>query len=157
MEVAIRKFSVGQCVYARVKGHPPWPGIITEMKKNKVKVVYFNWRNEFNWLGLKKITPIGLAANVIEANYERNVKFKGAVDEMNLVIGAIINQRKKPSDTRSDFQEKNPVKPIIYLKLLTKSEIDLIVENLKKENKKNKKSGICVSENANDCLKQSDG
>lgn len=139
MEIAIRNFAVGHCVYAKIKGHPSWPGIVTEIKKNKAKVVYFNWHNQFNWVGFKKITPIGLAANIVQTNYKKNIHFKRAVDEMNIVIDSVIKERKVASNVQSGFQEKNPLNPVVRLKLLTKNEIVSIVDDLKEKNKNKNK------------------
>lgn len=136
MEVAIRKFAVGHCVYGKIKGYPPWPGIITELQKTKAKVVYFNWQNQFNWIGLKKIMPITSAAKINEKNYHRNQHFKRAVDEMNHVIGSIVDERRVKSGKQPDLKEKNSVNPVIYLKLLSKDEIQSIKDGLKKKNKR---------------------
>lgn len=136
MEVAIRNFIVGHCVYAKIKGFPSWPGVITELKKSKAKVNYFNWHNQYNWIGLKKLTPIASATEIVNRNYNRNPNFKRAVDEMNLVIGSTIENRKVKSGKRPELKEKNLLKPVIYLKSLSKSEIKSIVDDLKMKNKR---------------------
>lgn len=50
MELAVRKFSVGEIVFVKIKGYPPWPSTITQFIKNRVKVVFFGWREQ--WLVL---------------------------------------------------------------------------------------------------------
>lgn len=138
MEVAIRDFAVGQCVFAKIKGYPSWPGLITQLDKKKAKVVYFNWHNQFNWIGFKKLTPIASAAKIHEQNYDRNARFKRAVDEMNLILGSLAKERMQKSSKQPALKEKNPLYPVVYLKKLTKDEIASIIDGLKKQNKKNK-------------------
>lgn len=42
-QLALRKFYVGQAVYAKIKGYPPWPALITQMPTiKKARVQYFN-------------------------------------------------------------------------------------------------------------------
>lgn len=44
MQVAERKFFVGQVVLAKIKGYPPWPGTIVRIVENRLaEVVYFGW------------------------------------------------------------------------------------------------------------------
>lgn len=47
MELAERKFSLGEIVFAKIKGYPPWPSTITQFIKNNVKVVFFGWREQW--------------------------------------------------------------------------------------------------------------
>lgn len=136
MEVAIREFAVGHCVYAKIKGYPPWPGLITELDKSKAKVAYFNWHDQFNWIGLKKLTPVASAAKINDKNYNRNARFKRAVDEMNQILGTIVKERKQKSSKRPALQEKKLPNPVVCLKKLSKEEIASIVDDLKKKNKK---------------------
>lgn len=89
----MRKFFVGQLVLAKIKGYPPWPGLITEIDRSRAKVVYFNWQNPYNWIGFKKITLASSAANIIEQHYDRNIAFAGAVNEMRQIASSILDKR----------------------------------------------------------------
>lgn len=93
MEIAVRQFFVGQLVLAKIKGYPPWPGLITEIDRSRAKVVYFNWHNQYNWIGFKKITLASSAANIIEQHYDRNIAFAGAVNEMRQIANSILDKR----------------------------------------------------------------
>jgi hypothetical protein len=43
MDCAIIKYTVGQVVYAKLKGYPPWPALITNFPRNGIaRVSYFN-------------------------------------------------------------------------------------------------------------------
>lgn len=50
MALAIRNFTVGQLVYTKIVGFPPWPSCIIDFKHKdgeKLAVVrYFGWKNE---------------------------------------------------------------------------------------------------------------
>lgn len=93
MEVAVRSFFVGQLVYAKIKGYPPWPGVISSLDGSRAKVVYFNWNKRFNWIGFKKLTPVISAKKVRDQYYGRNVKFTGAVDEMERLANFVVERR----------------------------------------------------------------
>lgn len=47
MELAERKFSIGDIVFAKIKGYPPWPSTVTQFIKNRVKIVFFGWREQW--------------------------------------------------------------------------------------------------------------
>lgn len=50
MALSERKFEVGQLVYTKLTGYPPWPSCIIDIKsqnqKTKAVVRYFGWKNE---------------------------------------------------------------------------------------------------------------
>lgn len=93
MELSVRRFFIGQLVFAKIKGYPPWPGLIIEIDKCRAKAVYFNWRNQYNWIGFEKITPAASAAAIVAQHYSTNIQFRRAVDELNLMANSILQQR----------------------------------------------------------------
>lgn len=96
MKISVQ-FFVGQLVYAKVKGYPAWPAFISEIDRNRAKVIYFNWQNECNWLGFAKLMPMSAAREIVERHYDKNVKFRGAVDEMQRIMTSVtIDRGKKP-------------------------------------------------------------
>lgn len=109
MEISVR-FFVGQLVFAKIKGYPPWPGFISEIDGNRAKVTYFNWQNQFNWIGFKKLLPAHAANEIVERYYTKNVSFRGAVNEMQRLAEFVSNERlKKPIDAP---QIQNPVQVV---------------------------------------------
>lgn len=50
MALAERKFTIGQLVYTKIVGYPPWPSSIINIKeengKTKAVVRYFGWNSE---------------------------------------------------------------------------------------------------------------
>lgn len=50
MALANRKFEIGQLVYTKIVGFPPWPSCIIDIKsendETKAVVRYFGWKNE---------------------------------------------------------------------------------------------------------------
>lgn len=61
MEVALRSFFVGQLVYAKIKGHPPWPAVISSIDGSRAKVFYFNWNKQFNLGWIQKTNTRSLS------------------------------------------------------------------------------------------------
>lgn len=43
MDVARRIFRVGECVYAKQKKFPPWPGTILALHGRRAKIRFFGW------------------------------------------------------------------------------------------------------------------
>lgn len=72
MEVSLR-FYVSEFVFAKIKG------FISEIEGYRAKVVYFNWRNQFNWIGLKKLLRVSAANEIVERYYKKNITFRGAI------------------------------------------------------------------------------
>lgn len=127
MDIAIIKFSVGQIVFAKIKGYPPWPAVITALPKDKncAKVTYFN-SGQCSELSYKKLTPFHAAGSIIERHLNRNKGFTRAYLEMKLV--AEKNTKKKPT-------KRTHKQPKIFVKLLSKDEISKIQADLKKQKK----------------------
>lgn len=50
MALAERQFEVGQLVYTKITGFPPWPSCIVDIKtideKTKAIVRYFGWNDD---------------------------------------------------------------------------------------------------------------
>lgn len=50
MALAKRKFEIGQIVYTKIAGYPPWPSCIIDIKpkngKTKAFVRYFGWNSD---------------------------------------------------------------------------------------------------------------
>lgn len=49
MALIERKFVVGQFVYTKIRGYPPWPSCVIDIPndgKKKAVVRYFGWSNE---------------------------------------------------------------------------------------------------------------
>lgn len=49
MALSERKFVIGQIVYTKIKGYPPWPSCIINIRDertSKVVVRYFGWNND---------------------------------------------------------------------------------------------------------------
>lgn len=50
MALAERKFDVGQLVYTKITGYPPWPSCIINFRqendKTKAVVRYFGWNSD---------------------------------------------------------------------------------------------------------------
>lgn len=47
MEVSERIFRIGYFVYAKMKGSPPWPAHILEIRVRMARVRFFAWNNEW--------------------------------------------------------------------------------------------------------------
>lgn len=149
MECATIQFTVGQLVYAKLKGYPPWPAVITHFPRNRIaRVIYFNSKK---WLVLhllvkflfhiylifrfrsnlsfKKLTPYHAGKTIEQRYLRRNVGFTKAYNEMKIVL----NKNEK----------NNAYKPQIKLQRLTAENIIKIKLSLKDGNqsKKNLRNG----------------
>lgn len=72
MALAAQQFTVGQAVYAKIKGYPPWPAVITHLPPNRkiARVMYFN-SGEVNDLSFKRLTPFHAGIGIVQANIGR--------------------------------------------------------------------------------------
>lgn len=79
MELERVKFSVGQAVYAKLKGYPPWPAFISHIPKNRkiARVQYFN-SGQWNDLSFEKLTPFHAGANIASKYFAKNIAFTKA-------------------------------------------------------------------------------
>lgn len=109
MEIAIQKFNVGQVVFGKTKGYPPWPAVITSLPKgrNIAKIAYFN-SGQCSELSVKKLTPYHAATNIIRRYANKNHAFTKALQEMQLVA-----QKNKKKDTTKKYH----VEPRIVIKI----------------------------------------
>lgn len=113
-------FSVGQVVYAKLKGYPPWPAVITFIPKGRkvAKVLYFN-SGQCSELSFAKLTPVHAAKNIELKYLNKNIGFTKAFNEMVLVMGQA--EKKKEKELR------------VNLRKLTPSEIKHIQNGLKRK------------------------
>lgn len=136
MDIATINYIVGQVVFGKLKGYPPWPAVITALPNNKkvARIMYFN-SGQYSELSFKKLTPYHSAAAIIQRHLNRNVGFTKAYHEMELVAEA--NKRKEAPDGRIKKKVKKPVKkqthqvPLLIIKILSKDEILKIQMDLK--------------------------
>lgn len=145
MDIAQIQYTVGQVVYGKIKGYPPWPAVIAALKnKNVAKITYFN-SGECSELSFKKLTPYHAAGKVVERYLNKNRGFSKAYHEMEIVV----NSRKKTNTDeeegkKKETEEKQTYKqPKVIIKLLSKDEILKIQRDLKKTKKKRDISGRC--------------
>lgn len=122
MELAEVKFVVGQAVYAKLKGYPPWPAIITHIPKNRkiARVQYFN-SSQWSELSFVKLTPFHAGKQIVEKYIDKNRPFTKAFHEMRM----IVERSKKVENFNS-----NQI-PKIIIRLLTPIEIKSIQKELK--------------------------
>lgn len=121
MALVLQKFTVGQVVYAKIKGYPPWPGVITHMPtEKKARVLYFNWNGEHNDLSIKKLTSFHAGRNIEQKYLNRNAQFTKAFHEMLLMVEAPIVEPQ---------QNKKQIR--IVLRQLTPADIKQIKSELK--------------------------
>lgn len=85
MELTKVKFTVGQLVYGKLKGYPPWPALITKIQKNIATIVYFNANQQYSNISFNKLTPYHAGRKIVERYYNRDNKFSKAYDEMEVV------------------------------------------------------------------------
>lgn len=133
MELTKIRFTIGQMVYGKLRGYPPWPGVITEIDEEKAKVVYFNWNSQFSYLHFNKLTPYHAGRRIVNVHYGRNKKFTKAYDEMEYVVQLKSEQQKKRREEKS-----SPKKPMIILQRLSGIDIKNIKRELKQESAKRK-------------------
>lgn len=133
MEIAVPKYTVGQIVFGKLKGYPPWPAVVTGLPKgrNIANITYFN-SGQCSSMSFKKLTPYHAANKIIGRYKNKNVGFTKALSEMELVA---IKQKKieKKKPNTQNFR--------IVVKLLSKSEILKIQNDLKKSAKE--RDGRC--------------
>lgn len=131
MDIAIIKYTVGQIVFGKIKGYPPWPAVITALPKgNKLaKIAYFN-SGECSELSFKKITPYHAADKIVERYLNKNQGFTKAYFEMQLVAEKEA-KKKTTKPTKQTYKQ-----PKLILKLLSKDEILKIQGDLKKKKKR---------------------
>lgn len=123
-QLAVRNFSVGQVVYAKIKGYPPWPAIITHMPTaKKARVTYFN-SGQHNDLSIEKLTSLRAGIEIERKYYGKNHAFTKAFNEMQVVAQATVKKKEK--------------KPQIIVHLLSPDEIKRIQSDLKKNKKPTK-------------------
>lgn len=50
MALSVRKFQIGQIVYTKIQGYPPWPSCVVDFKhengETKAVVRYFGWNSD---------------------------------------------------------------------------------------------------------------
>lgn len=149
MEIAQIKYTVGQLVFGKLKGYPPWPAVVTGLVKNRnmAKIIYLN-SGQCSELSFKKLTPYGAAKKIIDRHLNKNRGFTRAYQEMEL-LAAESHEKKIAEDEEKketkkaedeDKEERKVIKksPKVIIKLLTKEEIMVIQKNLKKKKKKNR-------------------
>lgn len=133
MKLAKIKFVVGQLVYGKVRGYPPWPARVTEINKNVAKIVYFNWNNQFSKISFDKITPYHSSQRILLQHYGRNTKFSKAVDEMEFVYRSQLEQQQQ---RRREKEERKKWMPSVIVRRLSPLDIKKIKGELKKNKKK---------------------
>lgn len=129
MELELVKFDVGQVVYAKIKGFPPWPSIVTHIPKNRkvARVQYFN-SSQWNELSFQKLTPFHAGRIIAQKYLHKNRAFTRAFHEMQMVM----EKAKKVENTTREI-------PKIVLRRLTPIEIKQIQNDLKAKPKPTKK------------------
>lgn len=138
MDIAVIQYTVGQMVFGKLKGYPPWPAVITALKnKNVAKITYFN-SGQCSELSFKKLTPYHGAGKIVERYLNKNRGFTKAFQEMELVA----NSHKKTGTEGEKGKKKELEKeetykqPELIIELLSKDQISTIQRNLKKMKKK---------------------
>lgn len=142
MECALIHYEIGQVVYAKLKGYPPWPALITHFPRNGMaRVLYFN-SPSWSDLSLNKLTPFHAGKHIEERYLRRNKAFSKAFDEMMVVltIAGGEQQKIKPKNPK-----KNEPKPQILLHRLSEEDIKKIKLDLKFNGRSKKKlrNGRC--------------
>lgn len=131
MEIAVQNFTVGQIVFGKLKGYPPWPSVITALPKGKnvAQIKYFN-SGQSSILSIKKLTPYNAAGDIIVRYANKNKGFTKALREMEMVA----KKEKKVDET---VTKKYRLEPRVIIKLLSQSEISEIQRSLKMHSKEN--------------------
>lgn len=140
MEIAIQKYAVGQVVFGKIKGYPPWPAVITALPKGRhiACITYFN-SGECSELSFKKLTPYHSAEKVIKKYANKNIGFTKALKEMELVA----KKQNKKDEEKKNTTKKYRLEPQVIIKLLSKAEISEIQRSLKRTKKKRDYFGRC--------------
>lgn len=98
-------FDVGQVVFAKIKGYPPWPAIITYLPtKTKARVLYFN-SGKTNDLSFEKLTPFHAGKYIEEKYRNRNVGFTKAFEEMLLIMQ--VSEKKNKTTKKKEKNNRN--------------------------------------------------
>lgn len=96
--LAERKFEVGQMVYTKIVGYPPWPSCIVELTvRDNVQVAvvrYFGWNSDRSYAPLNKLTPLAAEQPILKKFYSKQKMFTKAVDQMKKIIQNIENDTK---------------------------------------------------------------
>ena len=100
MELAKLRFSVGQMVYGKLKGYPPWPALITKIEKNIATIVYFNANQQYSNISFSKLTPYHAGHKIVDKYYGRDKKFSKAFDEMQLVLDVQLKKKQEEKNTK---------------------------------------------------------
>lgn len=149
MELQKLRFTVGQMVYGKLKGYPPWPAVITKIEKNMAKIVYFNANKEFSTISFNKLTPFHAGGKIVEKYHDRNLKFTKAYNEMRAMLQIKMkdqSQERKKMEKSKQKSEKKQIEPSknlrqncsIILDGLTPNQITEVQRKLKQnESKKN--------------------
>lgn len=121
MELVTLKYTVGQVVYAKIKGYPPWPAIITHIPRDRniARVQYFN-SGQWNELSFTKLTPFHAAQNIVSKYFGKNRPFTKAFQEMQMVMDKAKKEENSTNTT-----------PKIILHQLTLTEMEEIKRDLK--------------------------
>lgn len=131
MALVEQKFVAGQVVYAKIKGYPPWPAIVTHMPtEKKARVQYFN-SGQWNEISIAKLTPFHAGRHIENQYLNRNAGFTKAYQEMLLMLKVLQEKAEKKCEKTAR----------IVLHQLTPADIKKIKSDLKaKASKKEKKS-----------------
>lgn len=145
MALAELTFTVGQVVYAKLKGYLPWPALITHIpKKTIARVAFFN-STQWSELSFKKLIPYhsGDAKAIVNKHLNRNAAFTKAHCEM-----LFVTNQSKPKVTPTKAEEKietksksKPQHPRIILDRLSVEAIKELQEKLSKKKSKHFRKG----------------
>lgn len=86
MALVKHQFEIGQIVYAKQKGYPPWPSMVAEKKNNTYKVVFFGWNQQWVYINGSNITNCAHAGGIIQKYFDKNKKFTAAEIEKNSFV-----------------------------------------------------------------------
>lgn len=145
MEIAKINYTVGQIVFGKIKGYPPWPAVVTELPKGKnvAKILYFN-SGQYSVLSFKKLTPYHAAGFIVERHLDKNRGFTKAYREME-IVAMQSRKEKRANENNTDKNELNKTAqkkkniyktPKVIIKLLSKDEILKIQNDLAKKKKR---------------------
>lgn len=88
--LAVRKFEIGQLVYTKITGFPPWPSCIIDIKEkngvDEAEVRYFGWNSDKSYVPFQKLTPITAEKAILNKYYGKQKRFTRAVDQMKNVL-----------------------------------------------------------------------
>lgn len=148
MSLVKHQYEVGQIVYAKQRGYPPWPSMISEkIKKNdKYKVKFFGWNQQWALVDGSNITHRAHADGIVEKYFEKNKKFKIAENEKNAFVRFVEQEIEKNLQTnekkRENKKENIPQAEKEKDKITTKQRSKQQVEKKKPVNKKKQDAKI---------------